>query len=65
MRLLTAHKILIGAAISLGVILTVWGAVHAVGRGESQGWGPFALGVVVTPAAVLYLRKLVRNPPIR
>jgi hypothetical protein len=65
MRLITAHKILIGFAIALGVILTVWGAVHAIGRGESQGWVPFALGVVVTPLAILYFRKLVRSPPIR
>lgn len=65
MRLITAHKVLIGAAIALGVILTVWGAIHAIGRGESQGWVPFALGAVVTPVAVLYFRKLVRDPPIR
>jgi hypothetical protein len=65
MRLLTAHKILIGAAIALGVILTLWGAVHALARGESQGWPPLALGVLVTPIAALYLRKLLRNPPIR
>jgi hypothetical protein len=64
MRLLTAHKILITAALGLGAILTIWGAVHGR-RGEPGAWGVFALGLAVLPVGVLYLRKLIRNPPIR
>ncbi len=64
MRLLTAHKILISAALALGAILVVWGVVHGR-RGESGAWGVFALGLAVIPIGALYLRKLLRNPPIR
>jgi hypothetical protein len=64
MRLLTAHKILISAAIVLGAILILWGLVHA-NRGQEGAWGVFALGVVVLPLGLVYLRKLIRNPPIR
>jgi hypothetical protein len=64
MRLLTVHKILISAALCLGVILAVWGVVHGR-RGEPGAWGVFALGLAVIPAGLLYLRKLLRNPPIR
>jgi hypothetical protein len=64
MRLITAHKILISAALGLGVILTVWGVVHGR-RGDPGAWGVFALGLAVIPAGLLYLRKLLRNPPIR
>ena len=65
MRLLTAHKILISAAMVLGVVLIVWGAVHGLARHEPGAWSAFVLGVVMLPAAALYLRKLKRNPPIR
>jgi hypothetical protein len=64
-RLLTAHKILVGAALGLGVVLTVWGAVHGIARGEPGGWGVMVLGALSVPACVLYLRKLRRNPPLR
>jgi hypothetical protein len=57
MRLLTAHKILIGAAVGLGAVLAWWGAAHRV-------WAVCAVGVLMLPAGVLYLRKLKRNPPI-
>jgi hypothetical protein len=65
MRLLTAHKILVGAATSLGVVLLAWGAVHALQRGERQGWPALALGAAMLPLGLLYLRKLRKNPPIR
>jgi hypothetical protein len=64
MRLLTAHKILISAALALGVILAIWGVVHGR-RGDPGAWSVFALGVAMLPAGLLYLRKLYRNPPIR
>jgi hypothetical protein len=64
MRLLTAHKILISAALGLGAILAVWGIVHGR-RGEPGAWGVFALGAAMIPLGILYLRKLLRNPPIR
>ena len=64
MRLLTAHKILIAAALFLAVVLTLWGAVHA-SRGEPNAWIVLAVGVTGIPALGLYLRKLYRNPPLR
>jgi len=64
MRLLLAHKILISAALGLAVILAVWGLVHGR-RGEPGAWGVFALGLGVLPVGLLYLRKLIRNPPLR
>jgi hypothetical protein len=64
MRLITAHKILISAALALGAILTVWGAVHGR-RGDPGAWGVFALGLAVLPVGTLYLLKLIRNPPLR
>ena len=64
MRLITAHKILISAALGLGVILALWGVVHGR-RGEPGAWGVFALGLGMIPVGILYLRKLLRNPPIR
>jgi hypothetical protein len=63
--LLTAHKILITAGLVLATVMVAWGAVHALGRGEPGAWVVFALGVVAVPAALLYLRKLRVNPPIR
>jgi hypothetical protein len=63
-RLLTAHKILVTAALGLGVVLTSWGVVHALVRREPGAWVVLVLGVVAIPAAALYLRKLRRNPPI-
>jgi hypothetical protein len=65
MKLLTAHKILIGAALGLGAALTAWGAVHGLARGESGGWVPFVIGLLTMPAAGLYLYKLKKKPPIR
>jgi hypothetical protein len=64
-RLLTAHKILVSAALGLGVVMTSWGAVHGLSRHEPGAWVVFVLGVAALPVGVLYLRKLWRNPPIR
>jgi hypothetical protein len=65
MRLLTAHKILVGFALALGVVLTVWGALHGLVRHEPGAWSAFALGAAMLPVGAWYLRKLRRNPPIR
>ncbi len=64
MRLLTAHKILIGAALMLSVVLIIWGVVHGR-RGEPGAWAVLALGAVMLPLGALYLRKLFRSPPLR
>jgi len=64
MRLLTAHKILVSAALVLGALLVVWGVVHGIVRHEPNAWISLAIGVVVVPLGALYLRKLYRNPPI-
>jgi hypothetical protein len=65
MRLLTAHKILIAFALLLGVVLTSWGAVHGLARHEQGAWIAFVFGVIMIPAAGLYLYKLKKRPPIR
>lgn len=65
MKLLQAHKILVGAALALGLILIAWGVVHGAQRGERQGWVLLGFGLVAVPLCALYLRKLFRNPPIR
>jgi hypothetical protein len=64
MRLLTAHKILISAALLLAVVLASWGVAHGL-RGDRGAWGVAALGVALIPTAGLYLRKLRRNPPLK
>ena len=64
MRLLTLHKILIAAAVGLGAVLALWGAVHGR-RGESGAWWVCVVGLLMLPAGALYLRKLKRNPPIK
>ena len=58
MRLLTAHRILIGAAIALGLVMVAYGA----GRGE---WLLAGGSGVAAAALSLYLRRLYRNPPGR
>jgi len=64
-RLLTAHKILISAAIGMGAVLAVWGASHGLGRGEPGALVAFGFGVIAIPAGALYLYKLKKRPPIR
>jgi hypothetical protein len=65
MRLLTAHKILVGAWLALCVVMIEWGALHGIVRHEPNAWIPLALGAAALPPGVLYLRKLYRAPPIR
>lgn len=65
MTLLTAHKILIVAALTLSVVLLVWGVVHGAARHESFAWPVAAVGALGIPLTAVYLRKLKRNPPIR
>jgi hypothetical protein len=65
MRLLTAHKILVSAGLLLAAVLVVWGAVHGLKRHEPRAWVAFVIGLCMLPAGGLYLRKLLKNPPIR
>lgn len=61
MRLLTAHKLLIGAGIALGVLLLPWGLRRWRTTGDV---GALALGVaggVVALALAVYLRHAVRR----
>ena len=65
MRLLTAHKILIGAALVLATLLVVWAVVHGIVRHESAAIPVGVVGLLAVPLLAVYLRKLLRNPPIR
>ncbi len=65
MRLLLWHKILVSAALALCLVLIAWGIVHSLVRHESGAWVPMALGALMLPPGVLYLRKLFRSPPIK
>jgi len=61
-RLLTAHKILVGACLGLALILILWGIAH---RAQPHAWVAIAIGAVVLPTGALYLRKLFRSPPLK
>ena len=63
--LLRFHRLLIGAALALAIVLVLWGAVHGVTRGEPGGWVALLVGGVAAPACALYLRKILLRPPIR
>lgn len=63
--LLRVHRVLIGFALALAVVLVVWGAIHGPGRGQSAGWVALGLGAVALPLGGLYLRKIIIRPPIR
>jgi len=62
--LLKVHKLLITMAFVLAGLFVVWGVVHGL-RGQRDAWAVAGLGVVLLPAAGLYLRKLRRSPPIK
>jgi hypothetical protein len=63
MRLLTAHKILIAAAIALGMVLMLWGRAHAAQ--ERSATFALVLGAVAVVGGGLYLAKILKRPPIR
>lgn len=65
MRLLTAHKILVGFAIALALVLILWGCEHALVRHQPYAWVALVLGAVMLPIGILYLRKLYRHPPVK
>ena len=65
MSLLQVHRLLIGCALALAVILVVWGVVHGISRRETGGLLALVVGALGVPAATLYLRKIARNPPIK
>lgn len=60
--LLRVHKILVGSALALALIMVAWGA-RALGQHEEGGALMVALGAVSLVAGSLYLRKIVRKPP--
>ncbi len=62
MRLLTAHKILIGATLALASLLVIWSVVH---RAQTNSIFVGLIGVVAIPLLVRYFIKLKTNPPIR
>lgn len=65
MRLLTAHKILISCTLALALVLIIWGADHAFRRGQPDAWVALVLGLVMLPLGALYLRRIIRKPPVR
>ena len=65
MSLLRVHRLLIGSALAMSLVLLLWGVAHGVVRHEPRGWVALAIAALALPAGGLYLRKLYRNPPIR
>lgn len=57
MKLLTAHRILIGAALALALIMGAWGA-------SRREWPVVAGSAVAALACAWYLRRLLRDPPV-
>jgi hypothetical protein len=59
-RLITAHRILIGAAIGFGVFFTVWGVVRFTRTGDPGQLVLAAITAFVTGALTYYLKNLSR-----
>ncbi|MFQ5830732.1 MAG: hypothetical protein ACE5JD_16490 [Candidatus Methylomirabilia bacterium] len=60
MRLIVAHRILIGTAIAFGVLFSVWGVWGYSQTGEAVQLLVAALAALVTVALVYYLKNLKR-----
>jgi hypothetical protein len=60
--LLRVHRILVGSAIALALVMLAWGA-RALGRHEEGGALMVALGAVTLVAGSIYLRRNLRKPP--
>ncbi|MBI4240897.1 MAG: hypothetical protein HY613_04200 [Candidatus Rokubacteria bacterium] len=60
MRLIVAHRILIGTAIAFGLFFTGWGIVRYARTGESAQLVVAAVTAVITAALGYYLRNLKR-----
>jgi hypothetical protein len=58
MRLLTAHKILIGASLALALLLTARSAFNYASSHANSDLGFAAAGVALAVALALYLRAL-------
>jgi hypothetical protein len=61
-RLLSAHRLLVGAALVLQGLLIVWALRH---RDQPGARVTGVLAAVLVPVLALYLRKLYRNPPLK
>ena len=60
MRLIVAHRILIGTAIAFGVFFTIWGVVRYVHTGQAVQLLIAAVTAVVTLGLGYYLKNLKR-----
>ena len=60
MRLVVAHRILIGVAIGFGVFFTVWGIVRFAHTGQTAQLLAAAITAVVTFGLAYYLKNLKR-----
>jgi hypothetical protein len=61
--LLRVHKILVVSALALGLLMVAWGA-RALVRHEPGGLEVALIGALALVAGSLYLRKILRSPPI-
>ncbi len=63
MKLMTAHKILIGSAIAMFAFLTVWEVRHGYFAGEAgSGLVEAAVSAAATAALAVYYRYRFRKP---
>jgi uncharacterized membrane protein (UPF0136 family) len=60
-RLLTAHKVLIGAAIALGLLLVPWGIIHYRRDHDVTSLVLAVAGGVVAVSLSIYLRTVLKK----
>ena len=60
MRLIVAHRILIGAAIGFGVFFTLWGIVRFTRTGDAGQLLVAGITAVITGGLAYYLKNLSR-----
>ena len=60
MRLIVAHRILIGTAIAFGLFFTTWGVVRFARTGQGVQLLIAALTAVITLCLAYYLKNLKR-----
>lgn len=61
--LLRVHKILVVSALALGLLMVLWGA-RALSHRQEGGVEVTAIGALALVAGGLYLRKILKSPPI-
>jgi hypothetical protein len=61
LRLLTAHKVLIGAAIALGLLLVPWGIIHYRRDHDVTALVLAIAGAVVAASLSIYLRVVLKK----